>query len=280
MKSSQRIITASALFGAALLLFVLASGIRIAPAFGNFFAPADSTIKGPRIAVSELDHDFGKVEQHSDVETSVTISNIGTDTLHINEARPSCGCTVPVPQKNVLAPGESTPLKITFHPQGKAEGPFFKTINIFSNSVVESVKQIQIHGTVFISKLSHKEAMHITGVFEGDCASCHVNKGKGELSSKLYEADCAICHGSKADNKPGPDLTSDEMMNHTPDQWRKIIADGIVNSNMPAFHTKNKGPLGDDEIASLVDYLGAYKKNLAHEQSLKAPSSGGAAVKK
>jgi hypothetical protein len=45
---------------------------------------------------------------------------------------------------------------------------------------------------------------------------------------------------------------------------------------MPAFHTKNKGPLGDEEIASLVDYLGAFKKNLIREKSMKAGSATGA----
>ena len=45
---------------------------------------------------------------------------------------------------------------------------------------------------------------------------------------------------------------------------------------MPAFHTKNKGPLGDEEIASLVEYMSAFKKE-AERNSVKnslGPTSG------
>jgi hypothetical protein len=53
-----------------------------------------------------------------------------------------------------------------------------------------------------------------------------------------------------------------------------MIEAGKDNSNMPAFHQKNKGPLNDEEIASLVDYLKAFKKNLMREKSMK--NMGGA----
>ncbi len=278
MKRSRTYITSAALVCAGLLTVFIASGMHITPAFGSFFAPADSTAKGPKITVNEVDHDFGKIEQQSMAETQFTIGNSGTDTLQIMSANPSCGCTAAVLDQKKIAPGQTTRLKVTFDPHNKAEGGFAKTITVVSNSVVEPQKQLRIHGVIFKSKLAHKESMHLDGVFQGNCASCHVDKGKGELGAKLYEADCAICHGSKTDNKPGPDVATDDMMNHTPDQWKKIITDGIANSNMPAFHTKNKGPLGDDEIASLVDYLSAFKKNLARERSMKAPSTSGAAT--
>lgn len=261
---------------AGILAIVIASGsVRIAPAFGGLFTPADTTVKGPKITINEVDHDFGKIEQQTLAVDTFIIGNVGTDTLVIMSANPSCGCTAAVLDEKKVAPGKTTRLNITFDPRNKAEGQFTKTITVVSNSVVEPQKQLRIHGTIFKSKTAHKDMMHLDGVFDGNCASCHVEKGKGELGAKLYEADCAICHGSKADNKPGPDIASDEMMGRTPESWKKIITEGIANSNMPAFHTKHKGPLGDEEIASLVDYLSAYKKNLAREHQMK---SGGAAV--
>lgn len=276
MNRTTRLFASALLAAAGLVAIIVASGsLHIAPAFGGMFFPGD-TSKGPKIAVNEVDHDFGKVEQQSNAETNFIISNVGSDTLQIMSANPSCGCTAAVLDEKKLAPGKTTRLHITFDPHNKAEGPFYKTITIMSNSVIEPQKQVRIHGNIFRSKLAHKEMMHLDGVFVGNCASCHVEKGKGELGAKLYEADCAICHGSKADNKPGPDITSDEMMNHTPDQWKKLIAEGRVNTNMPAFHTKNKGPLGDEEIASLVDYLGAFKKNLMRERQMKSGGATGA----
>jgi mono/diheme cytochrome c family protein len=118
--------------------------------------------------------------------------------------------------------------------------------------------------------------MHLDGLFQGDCATCHVNKGKGELGAQLYEADCAICHGTKADDKPGPELANESMLKHSPKQWQNIIENGIPNSAMPAFHIKNKGPLGDEEIASLIEYMSAFKKEALRNKMLKSvgPTAG------
>lgn len=270
-----RTLLASAVVGVAGLLTILfaSSSVTSSTAFASFFAPVD-TVKGPKIEVSEIDHDFGKVEQQTSAETTFILTNRGTDTLQIMSANPSCGCTAAVLDEKKLAPGKTSRLKVTFDPHNKAEGPFTKVITIVSNSVVEPQKQVRIHGMIYRSKLAHKETMHLDGLFQGNCASCHVDKGKGELGAKLYEADCAICHGSKSDNKPGPDLTADEMLNHSPEQLKTIISNGKINSNMPAFHTKNKGPLNDEEIASLVDYMGAFKKNLVRERAMKSSSTG------
>jgi len=226
-----------------------------------------------QIKFNEEVHEFGKIEQNSLAQTMFIISNTGTDTLEVFSAQPSCGCTAAFPGKKRIPPGDTSHLAITFDPHNKAEGDVTKTITVTSNSKNDPQKILRIHGTIYKSKLAHKETMHLDGVFQGNCASCHVEKGKGELGAKLYEADCAICHGSKADNKPGPDIADDKMMDHKSSQWKEIITEGIVNTNMPAFALKHKGPLNDDEIASLVDYLGAYKKNMAREKQLRGTSS-------
>jgi len=264
-----------ALFAAAIAIaaFVLLNGpssFEIRSAVAGFFTPADS-MKGPKIEFNEEVHEFGKIEQNTPAETTFIIKNVGTDTLEIVSANPSCGCTAAVLDNKRIAPGATTRLKVTFDPHNKAEGPVVKTITVVSNAVNGAQRTLRIQGTIFKSKTAHVgEAMSIQHVFEGNCATCHVDKGKGELGAKLYEADCGICHGSKEEFKPGPDLASDAMMNHDEKSWLAITRDGMPNSNMPAFHTKNKGPLNDEEIASIVDYLKAFKKNLQREKSMKS----------
>lgn len=259
--------------GIAIAAFVLLNGpssFELRTAVAGFFAPADS-MKGPRIEFNEEVHDFGKIGQNTNAETTFTIKNVGTDTLEIVSANASCGCTATVLDIKRLAPGMVSRLKVTFDAHNKAEGPMVKTVTVVSNAVNGAQKTLRIQGTIFKSNTAHVgEAMSIQGVFEGNCASCHVDKGKGELGAKLYEADCAICHGSAADHKPGADIASDAMMNYDEKAWTTIIRDGIPNSNMPAFHTKHKGPLNDEEIASIVDYLKAFKKNLQREKSMKS----------
>ena len=233
--------------------------------------PVDTTKKGPMIKVEEDSYDFHDIEQGTKAEHVFILGNSGTDTLVITGEHPSCGCTAAVIDGSPrVPPGGTAHMRVTFDANNKPEGPIIKSVTISSNSIDGGSKMVRIQGRVVKSKLAHKTTMHLDGLFQGDCASCHVTKGKGELGARLFEADCAICHGTKADGKPGPELASDAMMKHTPKQWQSIIENGIPSTAMPAFHTRNKGPLGDEEIASLVEYMGAFKKETERNNQMKS----------
>jgi mono/diheme cytochrome c family protein len=239
--------------------------------------PIDTTKKNAQIEIKEDSYDFHDIEQGTKAEHIFTIGNTGTDTLIVTGTRPSCGCTAAVIDgSSRIAPGKTVGLRVTFDANNKPEGPIIKSVTITSNSAEGSDKIVRIQGRVVVSKLAHKMTMHLDGVFQGDCAKCHVEKGKGELGARLFEADCAICHGAKADGKPGSELAAEAMMKHTPKQWKTIIENGIAKSAMPAFHTKNKGPLGDEEIASLVEYMGAFKKEMERNKVMKSTAPTGA----
>ena len=234
--------------------------------------PVDTTKKGAQIKIEDDNYDFHDIEQGTKAVHNFTIQNTGSDTLIITSTRPSCGCTAAVldAKDNRLPPGTQSRLTVTFDANNKPEGPITKSVTISSNAKNQPEAMVHIQGRVVKSKLAHKEMMHLDGLFQGDCASCHVNKGKGELGARLYEADCAICHGTKTDGKPGPELASEAMMHHTPKQWQNIIENGIPHSAMPAFATKNKGPLSQEEISSLIEYLGAYKKEAERNHMIKS----------
>jgi mono/diheme cytochrome c family protein/archaellum component FlaG (FlaF/FlaG flagellin family) len=230
------------------------------------------TGKYAQIKVEEEIHDFGNIELNTFAEHTFFIKNSGNDTLTIVNTHASCGCTAAVMDNMKVAPGGISRLKVKFDAHNKGEGPITKTITVSSNSRTEADKVLRIKGTIVKSKTFHKTdakadaMMHLEGVFQGDCAKCHVDKGRGELGARLYDADCAICHGSKVDGKPGPELASKDMMSHDKKSWTKVIKNGLKGTHMPAFHLSNKGPLNDEEIASIVDYLDAFKKNLARTQ--------------
>jgi mono/diheme cytochrome c family protein len=237
------------------------------------FAPVDS-MKGKiaQIKTDEDIYDFKDIELGTIAEHTFLLHNTGDDTLRIIDAHPSCGCTAAFPDTKVVPPGGVSHLKIKFDSNNKPEGPIVKLITITSNSHDNAEKIIRITGRIVKSKTAHKTQMHLDGLFVGDCAKCHVDKGKGELGARLYDADCAICHGLKADGKPGAELSSDAMMNHTTKEWTKLISNGHETDGMPAFAKKNKGPLGDEEIASLVEYMGAFKKELERQNTMKGAS--------
>jgi len=239
--------------------------------------PVDSTKKGPMIKVEEDTYDFHDIEQGTKAEHVFILGNSGTDTLVITGEHPSCGCTAAVIDGSPrVPPGGTVHMRVTFDANNKPEGPIIKSVTISSNSADGGSKMVRIQGRVVKSKLAHKTTMHLDGLFQGDCASCHVTKGKGELGARLFEADCAICHGLKSDGKPGPELADQAMLKHTPKQWQTIIENGIPSTAMPAFHTRNKGPLGDEEIASLVEYMGAFKKEAERNNQIKSlgPTNG------
>jgi cytochrome c553 len=239
--------------------------------------PVDTTKKGPLIKIEEDSYDFHDIEQGTKAEHVFILGNSGTDTLVITGEHPSCGCTAAVIDGSPrVPPGGTVHMRVTFDANNKPEGPIIKSVTISSNSVDGGSKMVRIQGRVVKSKLAHKTTMHLDGLFQGDCASCHVTKGKGELGSRLFEADCAICHGLKSDGKPGPELADQAMLKHTPKQWQTIIENGIPSTAMPAFHTRNKGPLGDEEIASLVEYMSAFKKEAERNNSIKSLKSGDA----
>jgi mono/diheme cytochrome c family protein len=236
--------------------------------------PVDTTKKGAQIEIKEDNYDFHDIEQGTKAQHDFEIFNTGADTLVVLGTHPSCGCTAAMMDMSRIPPHGSSRLHVTFDANGKPEGPIVKSVTITTNSKEKADAMVRIQGRVVKSKLAHKEQMHLDGMFQGDCAKCHVDKGKGELGARLYEADCAVCHGTKADGKPGPELASETMMKHTPKQWKTIIENGIEKTAMPGFHTKNKGPLGDEEIASLVEYLGAFKKEMERNNMLKSTQPG------
>ncbi len=242
--------------------------------------PVDTAKKGAQIKIDEDSYDFHNIEQGTKAIHDFLIQNVGTDTLVISATRPSCGCTAAVldAPNSRIPPGGSSRLKVTFDANNKPEGPIIKSVTIISNSVTNPDAMVRIQGRVVKSLLAHKTMMHLDGIFQGNCATCHVDKGQGELGARLYEADCAVCHGNKADGKPGPDLATDAMLKHTPREWQQIISDGIPKTAMPAFATRNKGPLGDEEISSLIEYMGAYKKEVERNRVINSLGSTGAAA--
>ncbi|MFI5201428.1 MAG: DUF1573 domain-containing protein [Candidatus Kapaibacterium sp.] len=266
--------------------FVVATGILPTPQTGGLHAanpvPVDTTKKGAQIKIDEDSYDFHNIEQGTKAIHDFLIQNTGTDTLVIASTRPSCGCTAAVldAKDNRIPPGGTSRLKVTFDANNKPEGPIIKSVTIISNSKTNPDAMVRIQGRVVKSMLAHKTMMHLDGIFQGNCASCHVDKGQGELGARLYEADCAVCHGTKADGKPGAELASESMLKHTPREWQRIIANGLPSTGMPAFHKRNKGPLGDEEISSLIEYMGAFKKEAERNNTLKSlgPATGTAAT--
>lgn len=89
------------------------------------------------------DHDFGNASG-DEARGIVQLTNIGTDTLHITNVRPSCHCTVAPIDRADLLPGDTGTIHVTIDVKGRY-GEQKKFLTITSNdasqsSVMASVK--------------------------------------------------------------------------------------------------------------------------------------------
>lgn len=93
------------------------------------------------IKFDKLMHDFGKFSESDPVVTCVfSFTNTGDAPLVINQAMPSCGCTVPEFTKQPIQPGEKGEIKVTYNGQGKFPGHFKKSITVRTNAKVEMTR--------------------------------------------------------------------------------------------------------------------------------------------
>lgn len=212
----------------------------------------------PLSLVRDTDIDLGKIERGDTAQCTYIIRNTGVDTLRITSVKPSCGCTAALLDANVIPPSGSAHLKAEFHSASKEVAPFAKTITVLSNT---NPKVLRFHGEVVLGSRPHTTAMTIQNIFSGKCAECHADRGRGQIGQSLYLADCAICHGDKSEGKPALNLlTSPKFLDST--YLFKTIQKGKRGTNMPGFDWQKGGPLTDQEIRTLCQYILIHRSKL------------------
>lgn len=109
----------------------------------NFHLSATEKQAAPRIVLDRTMHDFNKIEQSKKVFTSFELKNTGNSPLILRKVKASCGCTVPTLDTDVLEPGESTTMEVSFNP-GTREGKQQKEITIVANDPKQPVTVIRL----------------------------------------------------------------------------------------------------------------------------------------
>ena len=107
-------------------------------------------LMGPKLLVLPTEHEFGKITQGDKVTHVFVLTNNGGDLLVIENVQASCGCTAATPEKNELAPGESTNLEVVFNSAGR-NGAQKKNITIKSNDPENPLIKLVITATVIKS---------------------------------------------------------------------------------------------------------------------------------
>lgn len=95
----------------------------------------------PKFKFEKEVYDFGKITEGEKVSFDYEFTNVGKTPLIIKEAIATCGCTVPEPPKDPIAPGAKSKIKVVFSSAGK-EGLQDKVVTITANTIPA---QTQVH---------------------------------------------------------------------------------------------------------------------------------------
>jgi hypothetical protein len=114
----------------------------------NSSAPTGSASTGPRIAFETPAFDFGKVDSGTAVKHDFTFTNLGDQTLVINDVHPGCGCTTAGAWDKQVEPGKTGKISIEFHSNGYG-GPVTKTVSVTCNDPTQGSITLQLKGVVW-----------------------------------------------------------------------------------------------------------------------------------
>lgn len=204
----------------------------------------------PKLILQQTSFDFGDIKQGDKVTHTFVLSNGGGDLLKITNVKASCGCTAAAPEKNELAPGESTNLNVTFNSAGR-RGKQSKTVRIYSNDPENPEMLLSITGNVVLSTASDSnvptiyftETKHDFGkVNAGDKVNYtfnFANKGTSTLTIKDIRTSCGCTAALLSEDNlaPGKEGTLKVELD-TKNRSGKMSRTITISSNDPKDPTK------------------------------------------
>lgn len=235
----------------------------------NRIAPRPAPVRYQPTYVGDdiLKWDASEKELHAkpddlDLHYAFALTNVSGTNVTINWVRPSCGCTVAklpaTPWK--LAPGEGGEIEFNLDIRGKS-GTMAKYVSVDTSHgqklllIKAVIPQRTVNPSMDARMQNMQKAMADRQVvFRGDCAKCHAEPTVGKKGEELYAAACAICHDAPHRASMVPDLRA--LKNATgPDYWAFWIANGKPGTLMPGFAKAHGGPLDEEQIRSLADFM-------------------------
>jgi|Deesub1362B_J571_1020462.scaffolds.fasta_scaffold24527_2 hypothetical protein len=102
----------------------------------------------PRIEVEPAAHDLGERAQEP-IELFYTVHNVGGKPLRIEKVSTSCGCTRASIDREIIPPGESAQLRVTFDPtENNLYGNLLRVIYIRSNDPDHPEVEVEFRVTI------------------------------------------------------------------------------------------------------------------------------------
>ena len=116
--------------------------------YDNFGSWSEEQLaNAPHILIDTEEYNFGQCTEGDVINHDFTLTNIGKSPLVIHKVKTSCGCTTSSLEKDTLAPGESTKIKVRFSTAAKRGGQA-KEINIITNDPDQPKVTMRVMGHV------------------------------------------------------------------------------------------------------------------------------------
>jgi hypothetical protein len=113
---------------AALLLFVLMFSMT---AWAQTEGESSAEVMQCFGIVGTSDYYFGEIDANGTVEHTFTYKNNCDETVEIESARASCGCTAAVLSEKVIPPGGEAQIQVKFTPPRGSRGKVTKTVSMY-----------------------------------------------------------------------------------------------------------------------------------------------------
>jgi Protein of unknown function (DUF1573) len=112
------------------------------------FAQENNPVVGKsKITIDNKSYDFGTVSEGTKVEKEFIIKNEGNVNLNIIRVVAGCGCTIASAAANIVAPQQSTSLKVSFDTNGQT-GSQVKAVRVYSDDLDNPISTLEIKGIV------------------------------------------------------------------------------------------------------------------------------------
>ncbi|MBI3416508.1 MAG: DUF1573 domain-containing protein [Verrucomicrobia bacterium] len=223
------------------------------------------------LAFDQILKDFTATTNDTTANFTFSLTNISGGPVVVRDVRTSCGCTIAnLPSKPWhLPPGTNGQFGVTVDLRGKY-GVVAKSVFVESGTSTNGPFNTQTLTVRVTMPPAQNNPVGMAGnergrnimiaaadrqaIFRNDCVKCHVEPAVAKTGHALYDAACGVCHDAINRATMVPDL---HALDHPTDRdhWIRWITFGRAGSLMAAFAKSEGGPLTDEQIDSLVDYM-------------------------
>ncbi len=150
----------------------------------------------PKVVVDQTTYDFGKLDMAAKGSHDFLFRNEGDAPLKLASGGTSCRCTMSELGKDVIPPGGSAKVTITWKPIDKA-GPYQQTAKIVTNDPARPRVTLTISGRVTVALQLSPSELVFSGLSSGEPSTatvrlvCYVDQPLRVLGHEWLEADTA-----------------------------------------------------------------------------------------